>query len=106
MNDLGRYGGCVVALLFSHFGHAQQSASWPVKPIRFVVAFAPGGPADVVARLMGNKLTDALGQQVVVENRGGAAMFKSTRRREREHKLTETGRNLRKMMKWIEAKEV
>ena len=42
----------------------------------------------------------------ILENRGGAAMFKSTRRREREHKLTETGRNLRKMMKWIEAKEV
>jgi ketol-acid reductoisomerase len=42
----------------------------------------------------------------ILENRGGAAMFKSTRRREREHKLTETGRRLRKMMKWIESKEV
>ena len=42
----------------------------------------------------------------ILENRGGAAMFKSTRRREREHKLTETGRGLRKMMKWIESKEV
>jgi ketol-acid reductoisomerase len=41
----------------------------------------------------------------ILENRAGAAMFKSTRRREREHKLTETGRRLRKMMKWIDAKE-
>ena len=42
----------------------------------------------------------------ILENRAGAAMFKSTRRREREHKLTETGRGLRKMMKWIDSKEV
>ena len=42
----------------------------------------------------------------ILENRGGAAMFKATRRREREHPLTETGRGLRKMMKWIESKEV
>ena len=42
----------------------------------------------------------------ILENRAGAAMFKATRRREREHKLTETGRGLRKMMKWIESKEV
>ena len=42
----------------------------------------------------------------ILENRAGAAMFKATRRREREHKLTETGRHLRKMMKWIDSKEV
>ena len=42
----------------------------------------------------------------ILENRGGAAMFKATRRREREHPLTETGRGLRKMMKWIASKEV
>ncbi|MSQ51887.1 MAG: tripartite tricarboxylate transporter substrate binding protein [Betaproteobacteria bacterium] len=72
MKYFGRFALCVMTLLFSHTGVAQQSASWPVKPIRFVVAFAPGGPADVIARLVGNKLTDALGQQVIVENRGGA----------------------------------
>jgi ketol-acid reductoisomerase len=42
----------------------------------------------------------------ILENRAGAAMFKSTRRREREHELTRTGRQLRKMMKWIDSKEV
>lgn len=72
MKQFGRYAACVATLFFSQAGLGQQAASWPVKPVRFVVAFAPGGPADVVARLVGVKLTEALGQQIIVENRGGA----------------------------------
>ena len=45
---------------------------YPARPIRLIVSFAPGGSVDVVSRLIGQKLTDASGQQVVIDNRPGA----------------------------------
>jgi tripartite-type tricarboxylate transporter receptor subunit TctC len=49
-----------------------QAQDYPAKPIRMIIPFVPGGANDVFGRLAGIKITEALGQQVIVENRGGA----------------------------------
>lgn len=52
---------------------AAQDAPWPNKPVRFIVPFPPGGTTDPLARLAGARLTAALGQQFIVDNRPGAS---------------------------------
>ncbi len=53
-------------------GASTAQETWPQKNVRFVVAFAPAGPADIVARLLGQALQEKWGKTVVVENRAGA----------------------------------
>lgn len=77
MNCKVRSIGLVVLLtgvwsLFSSLALAQSGGPYPSKTIRMVVAFPPGGPTDIVARVIAQKLSDQLGQAVVVENKPGA----------------------------------
>jgi tripartite-type tricarboxylate transporter receptor subunit TctC len=62
----------VFATLFAPSPSFAQ-ASYPDRPVRMIVAFPPGGPSDIVARLMADKLTEAMGKPYVVENISGAS---------------------------------
>jgi len=66
-----RLAGCAAAALLAGAAHA-ASAAYPDHPVTLVVTYPPGGTVDVVARLIGPKLSEKLGQPVVIENRGGA----------------------------------
>lgn len=54
-------------------GSAMAQAAWPSKPITLIVPFPPGGPTDVVSRIIGKELSDRLKQPVIVENKAGAS---------------------------------
>jgi tripartite-type tricarboxylate transporter receptor subunit TctC len=59
-------------LLGAAFGVAAQPADYPTRPIKLVVSYPPGGPADILARSLAQKMSGELGQEVIIENIGGA----------------------------------
>src|SRR5256885_16548199 len=65
-----RLNSMTVALLFSALAQAQ---SYPTKPVRIVIPFPPGNTTDIMSRLIAPKMSERLGQQVIVENRPGAS---------------------------------
>jgi tripartite-type tricarboxylate transporter receptor subunit TctC len=63
----------LVGFLFGALLAASASAQgWPEKPVKFIVPFSPGGATDISARLLGQRLSEIWGQQVIIENRAGA----------------------------------
>ncbi|HEY8068755.1 MAG TPA: tripartite tricarboxylate transporter substrate binding protein [Burkholderiales bacterium] len=62
----------LVALLVLLFAQAAPAQTWPAKPVHLIIPFAPGGPTDIIARLVSQKLTESLGQPMIVESRAGA----------------------------------
>src|SRR4249920_3432009 len=71
-------GGCMRILAaaaiatLTFFGNLAQAQEWPNRPVTMIVPYAAGGPVDTVGRILAQRLGEVLGQQVVVENVGGA----------------------------------
>jgi len=63
----------LLAILLALGSAAAQAQGYPARPVKIVVAFSPGGGTDIVARVLGQKLGEIWGQQVIVENRAGAS---------------------------------
>ncbi|MBX3650911.1 MAG: tripartite tricarboxylate transporter substrate binding protein [Burkholderiales bacterium] len=74
MESLRSVCPAVAAIAFFGVASIQSSVAqtYPQKPVRFIVPYTAGGPSDVVGRMIGDRLTEVLGKQVIVDNRGGA----------------------------------
>lgn len=72
MNQNAMLRQLATVLVLSVCSMTAGAQNYPVKPLRMVVPFSPGGPNDVLGRMVGQKLTEQWGQPVIVDNRGGA----------------------------------
>ena len=72
----------MVLALTGSLGLAQfaQAQAWPTKPIKFIVPYPPGGGTDVIARIMQEPLSQALGQQIIIDNRATTNRERATER--------------------------
>src|SRR5437899_2113651 len=72
MFNMQRFALLIPLLCAAFTVSAQAPDPYPSKPLRFILPFPPGGPTDILGRLIGERLASSLGQPVIIENRGGA----------------------------------
>jgi tripartite-type tricarboxylate transporter receptor subunit TctC len=70
-NAIGLFALCFAALSLCGIG-GSSAQTYPTRPVRWVVPYPPGGATDIIARLIGNRLSERLGQQFIIENKPGA----------------------------------
>src|SRR5215218_6536614 len=73
LSRVALFTAILTAVAVSPLHEQAHAQAFPSKPVRIIVAFPPGGGTDIVARLLGQKLSEAWGQQAIVDNRAGAS---------------------------------
>jgi len=78
MKAFSRVALAAICLSYSGFTHAADEVKYPTRPIRIIVGFTAGGGNDIIARVVGQKLSEGLGQPVIIENKPGAGAIVAT----------------------------
>ncbi len=78
MKTISRLALATICLSYLGTAHAAEEAKYPNRAIRIVVGFTPGGGNDIIARVVGQKLSESLGQPVIIENKPGAGAILAT----------------------------
>jgi tripartite-type tricarboxylate transporter receptor subunit TctC len=78
MKTFSRLALATICLSYLGPAHAAEEDKYPSRPIRIVVGFTPGGGNDIIARVVGQKLSESLGQPVIIENKPGAGAILAT----------------------------